>query len=160
MQEPFGAFTWYTVNDQPSDKALYDIAVTAPPGWAGIASGTPAGRDGNTFRYRSTDPVASYMTTLAVGPYRESVTTGPHGLPIHLWYRDSERQYLPMLKHSGTFLNWLEQHFGPYPLPERRTRTRSRPVRDGDPADGHAGAVHPRAIACSLGSSLSCGYAV
>ncbi len=30
MQEPYGAFTWYPVNDQPSDKALYDIAVTAP----------------------------------------------------------------------------------------------------------------------------------
>ena len=30
MQEPYGAFTWYPVNDQPSDKALYDITVTVP----------------------------------------------------------------------------------------------------------------------------------
>ena len=28
MQEPYGAFSWYPVNDQPSDKALYDITVT------------------------------------------------------------------------------------------------------------------------------------
>ena len=27
MQEPFGAFTWYPVNDQPADKALYDVTV-------------------------------------------------------------------------------------------------------------------------------------
>jgi len=27
MQEPFGAFTWYPANDQPSDEALYDIRV-------------------------------------------------------------------------------------------------------------------------------------
>ena len=25
MQEPYGAHTWYPVNDQPSDKALYDF---------------------------------------------------------------------------------------------------------------------------------------
>ena len=30
MQEPYGAFTWYPVNDQPSDKAFYDITVTVP----------------------------------------------------------------------------------------------------------------------------------
>ena len=29
MQEPYGAFTWYAVNDQPSDKALYDFASRA-----------------------------------------------------------------------------------------------------------------------------------
>ncbi len=27
MQEPYGAYSWYPVNDQPSDKALYDISV-------------------------------------------------------------------------------------------------------------------------------------
>ncbi|WP_460493532.1 hypothetical protein [Dactylosporangium cerinum] len=32
MQEPYGASTWYPSNDQPSDKALYDIAVTVPEG--------------------------------------------------------------------------------------------------------------------------------
>ena len=35
MQEPFGAFTWYPVNDQPSDKALYDVRITAPRNWWG-----------------------------------------------------------------------------------------------------------------------------
>ena len=30
MQEPYGAFTWYPVNDQPSDKALYDITRHRP----------------------------------------------------------------------------------------------------------------------------------
>ena len=39
MQEPYGAFTWYPVNDQPSDKALYDISVTAPAPYTGVANG-------------------------------------------------------------------------------------------------------------------------
>ena len=30
MQEPFGAYSWYAVNDHPSDKALYDFTLTTP----------------------------------------------------------------------------------------------------------------------------------
>ena len=37
MQEPYGAHTWYPVNDQPSDKALYDFTLTVP---------SPVGRRG------------------------------------------------------------------------------------------------------------------
>jgi aminopeptidase N len=82
MQEPFGAFTWYPANDQPSDEAMYDLAVTVPAGWSAIASGTPIGQQGTTFRYRSADPVASYLTTLAVGHYRKETAKGPHGIPL------------------------------------------------------------------------------
>ena len=39
MQEPYGAFTWYPVNDQPADKAFYDISVTVPSPWVGVANG-------------------------------------------------------------------------------------------------------------------------
>ena len=28
MQEPYGAYSWYAVNDQPSDKALYSFRIT------------------------------------------------------------------------------------------------------------------------------------
>jgi aminopeptidase N len=117
MQEPFGAFTWYPANDQPSDKALYDIAITVPKGWTGIANGTPAGHTGNTFRYHSADPVATYLTTLAVGEYRETTVTGPHGLPVSLWYHADEAKYLSRFKRVPSYLTWLEAHFGPYPFP-------------------------------------------
>jgi aminopeptidase N len=119
MQEPFGSFTWYPSNDQPSDEALYDIAITVPPGWTGIAGGTPAGRTGNTFRYRSTDPVATYLQTLAVGRYREITDTGPHQLPLTYWYRPAttDDKLVPIMKNSPKYLKFLEQRFGPYPFP-------------------------------------------
>jgi aminopeptidase N len=117
MQEPFGAFTWYPANDQPSDEALYDISVTVPKGWAGIAGGTPQGKDGNTFRYQSTDPVASYLTTLAVGKYKKVTAKGPHGLPLTYWYLPRDKRVLPILKKSPKYLTWLEKRFGPYPFP-------------------------------------------
>ncbi|MEU4338626.1 M1 family metallopeptidase [Micromonospora lupini] len=116
MQEPFGAFTWYPANDHPSDEALYDIAVTVPTGWSGIASGTPVGHDGNTFRYRSTVPVASYLTTLAVGRYKKATATGPRGIPVTYWYRPDDAKYLPVLKKTPQMLDWLEKKFGPYPF--------------------------------------------
>ncbi|WP_203977373.1 M1 family metallopeptidase [Planotetraspora silvatica] len=117
MQEPFGAFTWYPANDQPSDEALYDISVTVPKGWSGIASGSPKGRDGDTFRYQSTDPVASYLTTLAVGKYKKAAAKGPHGLPLTYWYLPRDKRALPVLKKSPKYLAWLEKKFGPYPFP-------------------------------------------
>lgn len=118
MQEPYGAYTWYPANDQPSDEALYDIAVTVPGGWTAIAGGTPAGQSGNTFRYRSTDPVATYLQTLAVGKYRKVSATGPRGLPLTYWYRPGvDEKLLPSLRKSPSYVSFLEERFGPYPFP-------------------------------------------
>jgi aminopeptidase N len=118
MQEPYGAFTWYPSNDQPSDKALYDIAITVPAGWAGIASGTPKGQQGDTFRYASTDPVASYLTTLAVGKYTKEAAAGPHGIPLTYWYRPAkDGAMMKLVRKSPKYLSWLERRFGPYPFP-------------------------------------------
>jgi aminopeptidase N len=118
MQEPYGAFTWYPANDQPSDEALYDIAITVPSGWTGIAGGTPAGHSGTTFRYRSTDPVATYLQTLAVGRYRKVTATGPHRLPLTYWYRPGvDEKLLPSLRKSPAYVSFLEKRFGPYPFP-------------------------------------------
>ncbi|GAA2612081.1 M1 family metallopeptidase [Paractinoplanes durhamensis] len=118
MQEPFGAFTWYPANDQPSDKALYDIAVTVPAGWSAIAAGTPATQQGTTFSYHSADPMASYLQTLAVGKYKKATATGPRGIPLTYWYRDkTDARMLPSLKKSPKFLTFLEKRFGPFPFP-------------------------------------------
>ncbi|WP_433607499.1 M1 family metallopeptidase [Dactylosporangium sp. CA-139114] len=117
MQEPYGASTWYPVNDQPSDKALYDIAVTVPDGWSAIANGALKSQDGNTFTYTSAEPVASYLTTLAVGQYKKETASGPYGIPLTYWYRPGrDDKALPYLRKSPQYLAWLEQRFGPYPF--------------------------------------------
>ena len=114
MQEPYGALTWYPANDQPSDEALYDIAVTVPDGWTAVASGTPQGPG----RFHSDDPVASYLTTLAVDRYTEQNPGGPHGLPISVFYKKgTDDNLVPSLLRSGEFIGWLEKRFGPYPFP-------------------------------------------
>jgi aminopeptidase N len=121
MQEPYGAFTWYPVNDLPSDKARYDIKVTVPAGWTAVASGEFRGQahgtDGDTFTWHGSDPQASYLTTLAVGHYARLDLAGPHGLPVTVWTRaGTDDALVPALRHTPELLGWLENKFGRYPF--------------------------------------------
>ncbi|MDQ1659839.1 MAG: hypothetical protein QOD41_4922 [Cryptosporangiaceae bacterium] len=115
MQEPYGAFTWYPCSDQPGDEATYDIDLTAPPGWTGIAGGTATGTPG---QYHSADPVATYLVTVAFGKYEKTTATGPHGIPLTYWTRTgTDAALLASLKQTPKRLDWLEKRFGPYPFP-------------------------------------------
>ena len=90
MQEPYGAYSWYAVNDQPSDKAFYDVTIHAPEGQVGVANGrlrvtrTSGGRDGDpsgscpSRRRRTSSRSRS-------GSFTATMDTGPHGLPISYW---------------------------------------------------------------------------
>ncbi len=89
MQEPFGAYTWYAVNDQPSDKALYDFTLSVPSPWTGIANGVQTSSDDDgtttTTTYHLAEPAASYLVTVAFGDYTKTDDTGPGGVPITYW---------------------------------------------------------------------------
>ena len=120
MQEPYGAYTWYPVNDQPADKALYDITVDAPRKWVGVSNGRLVSRTRTGSRqvthFTSRDPMASYLTTVAIGPYVRSAQRGPHGLPITYWVPRSRSRYLAPLRSTPHALAWLEARLGPYPF--------------------------------------------
>jgi aminopeptidase N len=120
MQEPFGAFTWYPVNDHPSDKALYTVRVNAPGTWLGISNGKLVRRRsaGNRTitRWTSEHPMASYLTTLAVGPYRSLRQTGPGGLPLRYWVPRNRPALFTPLKRTPAAMRWLQRRLGPYPF--------------------------------------------
>lgn len=122
LQEPYGAFTWYPSNDQPSDKALYDVAITVPKGWAGVSSGTFQGKvtRGNTtvYRWHSGDPTASYLVTFVADRLTMVRQTGPHGLPLTYWFRAKDRKKnIAAMRQSPKIIAWLEKRLGPYPFP-------------------------------------------
>lgn len=116
MQEPYGAFTWYAVNDQPSDKALHDVTVhTAAPA-LGISNGDLVS-DTTTRGVRSThwrlrQPAASYLVTLAIGPYAET----DEGR-AHVWTlpRQGPLATQPFAQVPA-LLSWLTARLGPYPF--------------------------------------------
>ena len=120
MQEPYGAFTWYPVNDHPSDKATYDVRLDVPRKWVGVSNGRMVSRmlsHGRTItRFTSRDPMASYLATVAIGPYERYTQTGPHGIPLTYWIPRDKPQYLAPLKATPATLRFLESRLGPYPF--------------------------------------------
>lgn len=120
VQEPYGAFTWYPVNDHPSDKAFYEITLTTRKAWRGVTDGDlrrdeVSGRL-RTMRWRLASPAASYLVALEIGPYRAHHRTGPHGLPITYWVRPQNRALLHDLRRTPGDVRWLEARLGRYPF--------------------------------------------
>lgn len=120
MQEPFGAYTWYAVNDQPSDKALYDFTLSVPSPWTGIANGTQTSSDDDgtttTTAYHLADPAASYLVTLAFGDYDRTDDTGPNDEQVTYWTPRGDDSYDANLSYTPDAIAWLEQYLGPYPF--------------------------------------------
>ncbi len=120
MQEPYGAYTWYPVNDQPSDKALYDVTVHAPAPWTGISNGhlteLSTDEDGTTTSWQLTEPASSYLVTLAIGDYAHSSNTTAGGLRVDYWTPRGMAQHLGQVQGAAATLDWIESKLGPYPF--------------------------------------------
>lgn len=123
MQEPFGAFTWYPVNDQPSDKAFYDATLRTHEGMKGVFNGQPGPErvEGDTTirQFHLDQPASSYLTTVAFGKYTLVTDKGPRNLPLNYWYREGRSDSastLAGLKQTPQILQYLESILGPYPF--------------------------------------------
>jgi aminopeptidase N len=120
MQEPHGAFTWYPVNDQPSDKAFYDISVTVPSPWIGIANGVMTDQteqDGlTTTTWHLSEPASSYVVTVATGDYTRTTNTSTSGVEISYWVPSDRPGLTRGLEAAADGLDWLENLLGPYPF--------------------------------------------
>jgi aminopeptidase N len=120
VQEPFGAFTWYPVNDHPSDKAFYDITLRTKKAWRGVTDGRLRSNrvtgGERVMRWHLASPAASYLVALDIGPYRRYRDTGPHGLPVSYWVRPGDRGELTRLRRTPGILAWLESKLGRFPF--------------------------------------------
>jgi aminopeptidase N len=120
MQEPYGAYSWYPVNDQPADKALYDISVTAPDPWTGVANGrlvADTTEDGQrTTGFQLDEPASSYLITLAIGDYAHSSGTSKSGVTVDYWYPRGQPLVLDDMTAANAAIDWLEARLGPYPF--------------------------------------------
>jgi aminopeptidase N len=120
MQEPYGAFTWYAVNDQPSDKALYDFTISTPAPWVGVANGELVSReevDGDTVtRWHLDEPAASYLVTTAIGDYRMTRDRSTSGVPLTYWTERGDTTARERVRAAGDLLGWIEDRLGPYPF--------------------------------------------
>ncbi|HMQ37823.1 MAG TPA: M1 family metallopeptidase [Micropruina sp.] len=115
--QPCGAPSWFPCNDRPDDKARYRFAVTVADGYRVIANGVLEGRDKRsgrtTWRYRQTEPMASYLAVLHVGRY-VATSAGErvdlvHPRGVAVGAGTAFARQADMLDTFGTL-------FGPYPF--------------------------------------------
>ncbi|WP_329139600.1 M1 family metallopeptidase [Streptomyces sp. NBC_01476] len=152
LGEPVGAMTWFPANNHPSDKAAYDITVSVPDGLNAVSNGELAGRTGSAgrtvFHWRTTEPMATYLATVAIGHFRITRSRTPAGLPLYVAvdpHSDDPRS-AAALRHIPEILDWESGLFGRYPfasggaivahLPSGQggyaLETQTRPVFPGD----------------------------
>jgi aminopeptidase N len=121
MQEPFGAYSWYAVNDHPSDQALYDFTLAVPEPWTGVANGELLDRsvtDGTTTSSWHLDsPAPSYLVTVAFGDYKVVEDESASGVPLSYWTpAGTPQKYVENLRFTKEALAWAEERLGSYPF--------------------------------------------
>jgi aminopeptidase N len=117
MQEPFGAYTWYAVNDQPSDKALYDFTLRVPHPMTGVANGELVSDSRRTTEWHLAEPAASYLITVAFGDYVVAAEESASGLPISVWMpRDRQERLAELRRDVVESVDWSESVLGDYPF--------------------------------------------
>jgi aminopeptidase N len=119
--EPQGSPTWFPVNDKPSDKATYTVAVTVPKGLTAVSNGalTSSRTHGNrtTFSWRLRQPVSSYLVTATIGKF--DVTTGrtPGGVPYYIAVDPREKaKAAPVLAQLPAIVDYFSRVYGRYPF--------------------------------------------
>ena len=121
MQEPYGAYSWYAANDQPSDKAYYDATIHAPQGQVGVFNGALRSRTTShgrtTTRWHLPEPASAYLITVAIGHFTQTRDTGPHGLPITYWTPAGRPGILRQVRYAPRAVAYLEGLLGRYPFP-------------------------------------------
>jgi aminopeptidase N len=71
--QPDAAATWFPANDHPRDAATFELSIAVPSGTEAISNGVLLGRSTasgwTTWNWRAAEPMATYLTVLAVGQY-------------------------------------------------------------------------------------------
>ena len=120
MQEPYGAYSWYAVNDQPSDKALYDVTISTPAPMVGVSNGELLSRRDaggrTTTHWRLDQPASSYLVTVAIGDFTMTRDRSSSGVPITYWTPADKPQLIRRIRKAPAELDWLEDRLGPYPF--------------------------------------------
>jgi aminopeptidase N len=120
MQKPFGAYTWFPVNDHLSDKAFFDVRLTVPEKWTGVSTGrlvdkTTSGKRTRTH-FTNTSPMPPHLLTVAIGPYKKYTQAGPHDLPLTYWLPKGRSDLLAPLEKTPETISFLESRLGTYPF--------------------------------------------
>ena len=134
VSEPIGAMTWFPSNNYPTDKAVYDTAITVPSTHRAIGIGelvSPPVSNGNgtmTWNWSEDDPTATYLTTATVGffnpfaaPTSMTEDTTSQSLPVYTAIDSScspaqTTTAAATLAETPAIINFFNDYYGTYPF--------------------------------------------
>jgi aminopeptidase N len=119
--EPFGASTWYPVNETPRDRATFAVEATVPDGWKVISNGLPVDptttppSGSQTFGWVAEEPMASYLTTIYIDKFEQTQDVA-NGITVINAYGPGASQFVDLGDKTGDYLAFLSSVFGAYPF--------------------------------------------
>jgi aminopeptidase N len=122
VNEPQGSPGWYPANDNPQDKATFDIAVTVPEGKTAIANGRlikQRTKDGmTTWHWYEDSPMAPYLATATNGVFDMTITE-VDGIPLYQAV-DPTLGNVPLAKErlaaEAEIITFFSDLYGKYPF--------------------------------------------
>ena len=120
VNEPQGSPGWYPSNDNPNDKALFDISVTVPQGLTALANGvlvSSTTTDGKTtWKWSHSNPMATYLATATLGSFDFVQSTLPDGTPNYVAVDTTITSSRAVLSRIPAVHEYFSSVFGPYPF--------------------------------------------
>ncbi|KAA3656368.1 MAG: M1 family peptidase, partial [Chloroflexi bacterium] len=73
--------------------------------------------NGHTFVWEHNFPMATYLSTIAVGDYERIDDVSPNGIPIrHYIFTEHAEDFARATSITGEAIDWMSDLFGPYPF--------------------------------------------
>lgn len=125
VAEPYYASAWYPCNDEPSQKATFDVAMSVPDGTSAISNGALVSSDsanGRTvWRWHLAQPTTTYGTMIAIGKFTVQNTLTPDGKPFIRAYDQGLsatelKNAQADIERTPEIVAWEQSMYGPYPF--------------------------------------------
>jgi aminopeptidase N len=159
VNEPQGSPGWYPANDNPQDKATFDIAVIVPEGRTAIANGRlikQRTKDGmTTWHWYEDSPMAPYLATATNGDFDMTITE-VDGIPLYQAV-DPTLGNVPLAKErlaaEAEIITFFSGVYGKYPFSSGggvadrggvgyALESQTKPMYDTNSAPGASTVVH------------------
>jgi aminopeptidase N len=119
LGQPHSASFWYPVNDTPRDKATFRLSARVPEDWVAVSIGQEGERstaDGwTTYTWVEPNPVASYLTTVAIDKFTVDRSQLPGGIEVVSAYAPGAEQMRAVEERLPEVVEFLSEAFGDYP---------------------------------------------
>ncbi len=122
FSEPENARYWYPCVDVPYDKATSEMIVTVPDDYKVGSNGVLVAEEAlaggrRRFHWNNTEPISTYLISMAAAPYTILADSTSAGLPIlNYVYPADAAQGLRTFRPMPEMIDYFASLFGPYPF--------------------------------------------